>query len=110
MEELLPGDGSENFLREVSRNVGVGLEAGFQPLLVFDDSFQLVSLLLEIVTVDVEEFGEVPKGAMEGQLPFDVGVGMRFLEEALEIFRWSGDLSEVLIELSFFGYGRKFRS
>ena len=88
----------------------MGLEAGFQPLLVFDNGFQLVSLLLEVMTVDVEEFGEVPKGSMEGQLPFDVGVGVRFLKETLEIFRWSGDLSEMLIELSFFGYGRKFRS
>ena len=110
MEKLLAGDGSEYFLRKVSRNIGVGLEAGFQPLLVFDNGFQLVSLLLEVVTVDVEEFGEVPKGAMKGQLSFDVGVGVRFLEEALEIFRWFGDLSEVLVELSFFGYGRKFRS
>ena len=66
MEKLFPGDGSENFLREVSHDVGVGLEAGFQPLLVFDDGFQLVSLLLEVMTVDVEEFGEVPIGAMEG--------------------------------------------
>ena len=110
MEKLLPGDGSENLLREVSRDVGVGLEAGFQPLLVFDDGFQLVSLLLEVMSVNVEKLGEVPKGAMEGQLSFDVGVGVHFLEEALEIFRWSSDLSEVLIELSFFGYGRKLRS
>ena len=79
MEELLPGDGSENFLREVSRDVSVGLEAGFQPLLVFNDGFQLVPLLLEVMVVDVEEFGEVPKGAMEGQLPFDIRVGVRFL-------------------------------
>ena len=79
MEKLLAGDSSEYFLCEVSRDVGVGLEAGFQPLLVFDDGFQLVSLLLEVVTVDVEEFGEVSKGAMQGQLSFDVGVGMRFL-------------------------------
>ena len=66
-------------MREVSRNVGVSLEAGFQPLLMFDDGFQLISLLLEVMAVDVEEFGEVPKGAMEGQLSFDVGVGVRFL-------------------------------
>ena len=79
MEKLLPGDGSKHFLREVSRDVGVGLEAGFQPFLVFDDGFQLVPLLLEVVPVDVEEFGEVSKGTMEGQLSFDVGVGVRFL-------------------------------
>ena len=77
--ELLSGNGSENFLHKVSRDVGVGLKTGFQPLLVFDDGFQLVSLLLEVMVVDVEEFGEVPKGAMEGQLPFDIGVGVRFL-------------------------------
>ena len=79
MEKLLVGDSPENFLREISRDVGVGLEAGFQSLLVFDDGFQLVSLLLEVMSVDVEEFGEVLKGSMEGQLPFDVRVGVRFL-------------------------------
>ena len=79
MEELLLRDGSETFLREVSGDVGMGLEVGFQPLLVFDNGFQLVSLLLEVVLVNVEEFREVPKGAVEGQLPFDVGVGVRFL-------------------------------
>ena len=66
-------------MRKVSRDVGVGLETGFQSSLVFDDGFQLVSLLLEVIVVDVEEFREVPKGTMEGQLPFDVRVRVRFL-------------------------------
>ena len=79
LEKLLSGDGSEHFLRKVLRNFGMGLETGLQPLLVFNNGFQLISLLLEVMLIDVKEFGEVLKGAMEGQLPFDIGVGVRFL-------------------------------
>ena len=75
----------ENFSRTVTGNSGMVLYVGFQPLLMFDDGFQLVTLLLEVMVVEVEEFGEIPKGTMEGELPFNVGVGMRFLHEVLEI-------------------------
>ena len=57
----------------------MSLDIGFQPFLMLDNGFQLVSLLLKVIVVEVEELGKVPKGAMEGQLSFHIGVGLRFL-------------------------------